>query len=142
MDSKLTDRLEILRGSRTQKEFAEWLGEGVTTVGSYFTGVSRPGIGFLESLAKKGVNLNWFVTGEGPVYRGEDERFAKLPPEAQVFLMELIQDGTKPENLPEIMQDLKKLREFNRAEETTKETLRLRMRVLKESLKGGKKRGK
>jgi hypothetical protein len=67
----LIERLELLRGNRSQKEFAEWLEESPTTVNGYFTGSSRPKIEFLRSLAAKNVNLNWFITGDGPVYNKE-----------------------------------------------------------------------
>lgn len=139
VDFPIIGRLELLKGSKTQREFAEWLDQPVATVGSYFTGTRRPGIDFFESLARKGVNLNWFLTGDGPVYLKGDNRIGQYPPEAQIFLMELIQDGIKPENLPEIMKRLKELRDLQKNVDASKEGLRLSLRVLKESFKGRKK---
>ncbi len=121
-------------GSRTQKEFAEWLGESPTTVNGYFTGASRPKIEFLRSLAAKGVNLNWLLTGIGEVYIKKEGK-SGLPPEAQVFLAELVQDGTPVENLPEIMKYLKDLREHQRHTDAAKEQLRVGLQIAKEQFK-------
>ena len=64
----LIDRLKVLQGEKKQKEFAEWLGESPSTVNGYMTGFRRPGIDLLISLAERGVNVNWLLTGRGAVY--------------------------------------------------------------------------
>jgi hypothetical protein len=86
---------------RTQKEFADWLGDLPKKVNDYLLGNSRPGWDFLGKLAKKGVNLNWLLTGQGAVYVKDQADFI-IPPEAQLLLRQMIDDGISPENLTEL----------------------------------------
>jgi len=39
--------------------------------GKYLRGKRRPGAGILQKLHRTGVNINWFLTGEGPALRAE-----------------------------------------------------------------------
>lgn len=60
-------------GDRTQKEFAEWLDQSPKRINNYFIGmIDYPSGDFLLALAKKRINLNWFLTGEGSVYTKEN----------------------------------------------------------------------
>jgi hypothetical protein len=67
-DNSLVDRLEILIGKRTQKDFAAWLDVSPQSITSYFKAGNHPAWSFLQKLAQKGVNINWFLTGQGSPY--------------------------------------------------------------------------
>lgn len=88
---EFAERLKVLKGSRTQKEFAEWLDEPVTTINGYFTGASRPNIDFVIKLAEKGVSPLWFLTGEGEIFLSSRKADA-LAPEIQALLFEIGND--------------------------------------------------
>ena len=62
----IADRIAILRGQKTLNEFAR---ENQTTpqnIHRYEKG-RNPSADFLTSLASQGININWVLTGEGPV---------------------------------------------------------------------------
>ena len=62
----IADRIAILRGQKTLNEFAR---ENQTTpqnIHRYEKG-RNPSADFLASLASQGININWVLTGEGPV---------------------------------------------------------------------------
>lgn len=103
------DRIYDLMGNRTQKEFAEWLEQSPKKVNNYLNGiVEYPNGDFLLALAKKGVNINWFLTGLGAVYVKDQADFI-IPPEAQILLRQMIEDGIEPEGLTEILKEMKDL---------------------------------
>ena len=63
----IADRIAILRGQKTLNEFAR---ENQTTpqnIHRYEKG-RNPSADFLASLASQGININWVLTGEGPVH--------------------------------------------------------------------------
>ena len=62
----IADRIAILRGQKTLNEFAR---ENQTTpqnIHRYEKG-RNPSADFLASLASQGININWVLTGKGPV---------------------------------------------------------------------------
>ena len=63
----VSERLKQLRGKKTLVEFA---GENHTSpqnIHNYERG-RMPSADFLASLAAQGININWVLTGEGPVH--------------------------------------------------------------------------
>ena len=86
----ITERLKQLRGRKTLAEFA---GENHTSpqnIHNYERG-RMPSADFLTSLASQGININWVLTGEGPV---------RLKKNANVLASEL---ETLPEELREAL---------------------------------------
>lgn len=115
----------MIQAGRSQRELAVWLGESPKRINHYLTGVSNPAIDFLVKLAENGINMNWFLTGEGPVYI-ESGPGGDLPANVQVLLKEI-------ELIPGIVEDLT---EVVRSKRKMEESLK----VLQNALKGGKKR--
>ena len=113
-DNSLMARLELLRGDRSQKEFAEWIGESPTTVNGYFTGSSRPKIDFLRSMAMKGININWFLTGQGHPYIIEQKNLDTLESIPALLDMKHLTDkfiGNVAETIAEYKTKAKELQE-------------------------------
>ena len=89
---------------------------------------------FLANLAKRGINLNWLLAGEGSVY-AESQKDSGFSPEALVFARELLEAGVNPDDLPELSKDLKKLADLRRDIETKQKETRQAYINLKESFK-------
>lgn len=66
--SKVAERLAMLRGDRSQRQFAKDLGVPQQNVNRYERG-TLPTLEFLPLLHAAGVDLNWLVTGEGAAFR-------------------------------------------------------------------------
>lgn len=107
-DNSFVERLELLKGVRRQKEFAEWLDESVTTVNGYFTGQSKPQRDFLMKLSQRGVNVNWFLTGDGPMYTSQMQA-GELPANIQTLIHELDGWSTMTDDLIELVRAKKKV---------------------------------
>lgn len=63
----IADRIATLRGQKTLNEFAR---ENQTTpqnIHRYEKG-RNPSADFLVSLASQGININWVLSGEGPIH--------------------------------------------------------------------------
>lgn len=59
-------RLSLIRGERSQREFADALGVIPQSVSRYERGVQLPGTLFLNALhSRESINLNWLFTGKG-----------------------------------------------------------------------------
>ena len=63
----IQNRLVALRGEKTLAEFAGELNSTPQNVYRYETG-RMPSGDFLRALADKAINVNWLLTGEGPVH--------------------------------------------------------------------------
>lgn len=72
--SDFSERLRGLRGSKSQKEFAEFLGISTQqTYGNYEKG-RTPKTPILQQISQRcGVNLLWLERGEGEKYTAEQE---------------------------------------------------------------------
>lgn len=64
----ISERLQKLRGTKTLVEFARENQTSPQNIHNYEKG-RKPSAKFLISLASKGININWVLTGEGPIYR-------------------------------------------------------------------------
>lgn len=86
----ITERLKQLRGKKTLVEFARENHTSPQNIHNYERG-RMPSADFLTSLASQGININWVLTGEGPV---------RLKKNANVLASEL---ETLPEELREAL---------------------------------------
>lgn len=86
-------RLKKLRKEKNlnQSEFASLIGTSSANISYYEKGERNPSSDFLNKIADKlGVNLNWLLTGEGPMYRKaelvelKDTDFIRLPVVANI----------------------------------------------------------
>lgn len=68
--STIGARLKLVRGAKTQKEFAEELGISAPSLQKYELNESVPGGLALAKLSEKGINVNWLLTGGGSFYIG------------------------------------------------------------------------
>ena len=64
----IPERLQKLRGDKTLSKFARENQTSPQNVHNYERG-RKPSADFLASLASKGININWVLTGEGPIHR-------------------------------------------------------------------------
>jgi transcriptional regulator with XRE-family HTH domain len=67
-DQTIGARLKMIRGSRTQKEFAQELDITVPSLQKYELNESVPGGLALAKLVEKEINVNWVLTGKGSMY--------------------------------------------------------------------------
>jgi transcriptional regulator with XRE-family HTH domain len=76
----LAERLKQVRESLgyTQKEMAKAVSVILQTWQVYEAGKSVPGGNVLESLARLGFNVNWILTGEGEMKRGDSNQILSL----------------------------------------------------------------
>lgn len=88
----LSDRLKRVRESLgyTQKEMAKAISTNPQTWQVYEAGKSVPGGNVLEALARMGFNVNWILTGNGPIRLSEGEKNRLLFDEAHDVLRENI----------------------------------------------------
>lgn len=63
----LSERLRLLRGSTTQKAFAQELGLHENTISNAERRGSAPNEYLLKIAAARGINLHWLLTGQGPM---------------------------------------------------------------------------
>ena len=63
----ISKRIAILRGQKTLTEFAREHQTTPQNIHRYERGRS-PSADFLTTLASKGININWVLTGEGAIY--------------------------------------------------------------------------
>lgn len=91
-------------GGRTQKEFAEWVGDSPKKVNGYLLGEFRPALDFMERLALKGVNVNWLLTGKGNIYLTYQQ--AKELPEIQQLLHEIDNDAELARSVTEFVRGM------------------------------------
>jgi len=58
----------------TRIEFADRTAIPIRTLASYIAGRRKPGADALASIAAQGVNLNWLLTGAGPMWQDEGRK--------------------------------------------------------------------
>lgn len=67
-DSTIGGRLKIVRGGKTQKEFAQELDISAPSLQKYELNESVPGGLALAKLSEKGIDVNWILTGKGSMH--------------------------------------------------------------------------
>lgn len=66
------ERLSVVLGAKTSQSLADQLGVSPQTVSSWKGRESVPYAQCVEVAERYGVSLDWLLTGEGPVRRGEE----------------------------------------------------------------------
>ena len=125
--SDIVERLRLLIGNKSQKEFADELQVSPAKIAEYLSRKTRPGIDFLFRLALKGVNLKWFVTGKGPVFQQEEK--TETPEEIQLVLRE-IETSYPTADRAEIKKILTESYRFIKEEKVTPEEVMKTLRLL------------
>ena len=71
--SFIPDRVTKICDSRREnvKELAASIGMPYSTFNNYANGTSEPKANFFVALYQFGINLDWFITGEGAMYRAD-----------------------------------------------------------------------
>ncbi len=67
----------------------------------YEQGANKPGFEVLQSLARLGFNVNWILTGEGPMYRGEIEAIKPRGSHEDYVLIPVVAGGLMQDNIVE-----------------------------------------
>lgn len=67
-DHTIGGRLKIVRGGKTQKEFAQELDISAPSLQKYELNESVPGGLALAKLSEKGIDVNWILTGKGSMH--------------------------------------------------------------------------
>ena len=99
----ISERLQKLRGGKTLIEFARENQTSPQNIHNYEKG-RNPSAEFLISLASKGININWVLTGEGPIYTKKNVKdiasltleLEKLPEEFREALQTAIRQTGHP----------------------------------------------
>lgn len=100
----VSKRIAILRGQKTLTDFAREHQTTPQNIHRYERGRS-PSADFLTSLASKGININWILTGEGTIYikKQKDSSIAllsseleKVPEEFREALRVTVQEASQP----------------------------------------------
>ena len=69
MSNTLGDRIKILRGSLTQRQFAEKIDIPAPTLGNYEKNKSELNFATLDLFTKSfGINTDWLIFGRGPMH--------------------------------------------------------------------------
>ena len=82
---------ENLKALRTElnlsaQKLADKIGSTQVSVSNYETGKYKPSFEFMQALNKVlNVNLNWFVSGQGEMFIGQDKETSAGVDEAQIF---------------------------------------------------------
>lgn len=72
MSNTLGDRIKILRGSLTQRQFAEKIDIPATTLGNYEKNKSELNFATIDLFTKTfGINTDWLIFGRGPMHSSD-----------------------------------------------------------------------
>ncbi len=100
----VSKRIAILRGQKTLTEFAREHQTTPQNIHRYERG-RGPSANFLTSLASKGININWVLTGEGAIYEKKQKassiallssELEKVPEEFREALRVTVQEASQP----------------------------------------------
>lgn len=69
--ASVLERLALVLGTKTGNQLAEALGVSPQTISSWKSRESVPYAQCVDVASEKGVSLDWLLTGEGPMRRGE-----------------------------------------------------------------------
>ena len=89
MSTTLGDRIKILRGSLTQRQFAEKIDIPATTLGNYEKNKSELNFATIDLFTKTfGINTDWLIFGRGPMHSSDtpiSHQETITQPEATIF---------------------------------------------------------
>ena len=102
--SELSDRLRRFRESLrlTQAQMAVALGGSTPGYKNNEQGLALPNTKMLIALREQGLNVDWLLSGEGPMLRAELERRVapKINEEALIKAFEVMVQTAKPDETP------------------------------------------
>ena len=89
MSNTLGDRIKRLRGSLTQRQFAEKIDIPATTLGNYEKNKSELNFATIDLFTKTfGINTDWLIFGRGPMHSSDtpiSHQETITQPEATIF---------------------------------------------------------
>ena len=89
MSNTLGDRIKILSGSLTQRQFAEKIDIPATTLGNYEKNKSELNFATIDLFTKTfGINTDWLIFGRGPMHSSDtpiSHQETITQPEATIF---------------------------------------------------------
>ena len=89
MSNTLGDRIKILRGSLTQRQFADKIDIPATTLGNYEKNKSELNFATIDLFTKTfGINTDWLIFGRGPMHSSDtpiSHQETITQPEATIF---------------------------------------------------------
>ena len=89
MSNTLGDQIKILRGSLTQRQFAEKIDIPATTLGNYEKNKSELNFATIDLFTKTfGINTDWLIFGRGPMHSSDtpiSHQETITQPEATIF---------------------------------------------------------
>lgn len=91
-------RLAKLRGDISQAEFAGKHGAHKNTYANYEREDREPAWGFLQNLVKAGVNVNWVLTGDGPMLLKDQVQVAPLDQGVLLDVLAVVEEELKRRN--------------------------------------------
>ncbi len=78
MKNEVLQRLKILLGDKSIKEFSEELEVKEGLIKSYLYGGRNPGFNFFNALARAGYDVNWLLTGKGTPRRASTDEIRNI----------------------------------------------------------------
>jgi hypothetical protein len=84
------DRLHKVLGVKNDSQLCEGLQVSRSTVGSWIARESVPYAICVDVAQDRGISLDWLLTGEGPMHRGEEGSAKATPPAADPREAELL----------------------------------------------------
>ena len=89
MSNTLGDRIKILRGSLTQRQFSDKIDIPATTLGNYEKNKSELNFATIDLFTKTfGINTDWLIFGRGPMHSSDtpiSHQETITQPEATIF---------------------------------------------------------
>ena len=72
----ISERIKQIRGSKTREAFAKEINSNINTIGNYERGSRKPDADFMFKMYEIGININWLLSGQGPMYNNKTETAA------------------------------------------------------------------
>lgn len=108
------NRLKTVIGERSQKDFADWIGESPKRLNNYLLENNEyPAADFLIGLARRGININWLLTGEGDVYIKSGKQYESTE-EMQILVREL---SEAPAMIPRVTDIVRRAKDVKKADD-------------------------
>jgi transcriptional regulator with XRE-family HTH domain len=120
---EFASRLRLVLQGRSQKEFAESIGDDQEKLSKYLNSVQMPGYLFWKRMAEAGYNVNWLLTGKGGMYISDADE-TNLSPELRAMAQKLA-------GHPELVSTLGEMIELREKLDRTKQELKMEFQRMK-----------